>query len=286
MSSKSFCLSAILLPFPLVSGGLIPPAMGVAQLGRGTVVVGRDYLMWAGEPGVLRASEISCDRFYGPVSSPDLGEVAVWAGSDALDRIVVLAATGIELMGPFTGAGLPCWDGEGNLWFTAEGQLLRNGGAVGRELSAHHISVDGAGENVVFTDRGDRILMLDIGSGSVDTVSTACRFYGPFFTPGGAVVSPSLDGGIWLFGASGPVFVDNGEQPAWWPERNGMVYIRSTDDGMNLTSSDIWFWTEEEGARQVTDTPYTLETNPSPAPDGVYFIDAFSGLVGFAGAFR
>ncbi len=282
MSLKPFCIAGILFPFPLVFGGIFPPAMGVASLEDGTVVVGRDYLLWAGAPGVLRASEVECDRFYRPVSSPDLGRVAVWAGSDAVNCIVVLTGSGYEVMGPYTQAGLPCWDGEGNLWFTAEGLLRRNGEAVGQELSAHHISIDHEGGRVVFTDEGDRVLSMNIGTGVVDTVSTTYRFYGPFFTPGGAIVSPSLDGGIRMFRDSEALFVDNGEQPAWWPEKNGIVYIRSTDDGMNLTSSDIWLWTADGGAEQLTDTPYILEINPAPALEGVYYVDAFSGLVGCA----
>ena len=286
MSFKPVCIAGILFPFPLVFGGLLPPATGVAPLQESTVVTGRDCLVWEGTPGVLRASELGCDRFYGQVSAPDLGTVAVWAGSDALNCIVVLTGSGYGVMGPYTRAGLPCWDGGGNLWFTAEGVLHRNGEAVGPALSAHHISVDPRGEKVVFTDRGDRMLSMSIESGSVDTVSTAHRFFGPFFIPGGGIVSPSLDGGIWLFRGSEALFIDNGEHPAWWPEGNGIVYVRSTDDGMNLTSSDIWLWTEGAGRLQLTDTPYILEINPAPAPDGVYYVDAFSGLVGCYEAVR
>jgi hypothetical protein len=286
MSLKPFYLAGILFPFPLVFGGLIPPATGVASLEEGTVVSGRDFLVWEGTPGVLRASEVGCDRFYRPVSSPDLRAVAVWAGSDEVNCVLVVTGSGYEVSGPYTQAGLPCWDGAGNLWFTAEGMLLCNGEEVGPALPAHHISVDYAGGIVVFTDQGDRILSMNIGTGTVDTVSTAHRFYGPFFTPAGEIVSPSLDGGIWMFRGSEALFIDNGEHPAWWPEREGIVYIRSTDDGMNLTSSDIWFWTADAGSRQLTDTPYILEINPAPTPEGVYYLDAFSGLVGCFEALR
>lgn len=286
MSLKPVCIAGILFPFPLVFGGLLPPATGVAPLQEGIVVTGRDYLVWEGAPGVLRASEVGCDRFYRPVSSPDLGTVAVWAGSDAVNCVVLLSGSGYEAMGPYTRAGLPCWDGAGNLWFTAEELLHRNGEAVGPALSAHHISVDHAGGKVVFTDQGDRVLSMNIGTGAVDTVSTTYRFYGPFFTPDGAIVSPSLDGGIWMFRGSEALFIDNGEHPAWWPDRNGIIYIKSTDDGMNLTSSDIWLWTEGAGSQQLTDTPYILEINPAPAPDGVYYVDAFGGLVGCFEAVR
>lgn len=283
MSVLSAFTAGVLFPFPLMFGGLLPPAVGVAPLGNGTLVAGRDFLVWDGDPGSLNASSIGCDRFYRPVSSPDFGAVAVWAGSDRVNRIVVMDGMGVEVMGPFRRAGLPCWDGDGNLWFTADGSLLRNGEHAG-ELEAHHISVSPGGERVVFTDRGDRIMSMSIGTGAVDTVSTAYRFYGPFFTPDGAIVSPSLDGGIWMFRGSEALFIDNGEHPAWWPEGNGIVYIRSTDDGMNLTSSDIWYWTENACAVRLTDTPYILETSPVPSPGGILFVDAFSGLVGMVGA--
>lgn len=279
MSVCSAIAAGVLFPFPLVFGGLLPPAMGVAPLGSHTVVVGRDFLVWDGDPGVLQASDVGCERFYGPAASPDGEAVAVWAGADRTNCIVVIRAAGVSVMGPYEKAGLPCWDGEGNLWFTGDGSLLRNGESAGL-LDAHHISVSPEGENVVFTNRSDLILTMDLQTGSVDTVSAAHRFYGPFFIPSGGVVSPSLDGGIWLFQGTAATYVDHGEHPAWWPEGNGLLYIRSTDDGMNLTSSDIWFWTRSAGAVQLTATPYILETNPVPSPGGILFVDAFSGLVG------
>jgi hypothetical protein len=253
--------------------------MDVAVLDGGTLVAGRDFLMWDG--GILRASEVGCDRFYRPTTSPDGRTVAVWAGSDNLNRVVLVDGNGVEIMGPYERAGLPCWDHQGNLWFTAEGSLLRNGEMSGHSLGVHHISVAPGADRLVFTDRQDRLLVMDMASGNVDTLSTEYRFFGPFFVGDDIIVSPSLNGGIWMFKGTDAVYVDHGEQPAWWRERNSLVYIRTTDDGMNLTSSDIWTWTCEQGSRRLTDTPYILEINPTPAPDGVYFVDSFSGMLGF-----
>ncbi len=279
VSVLSALTAGMMFHFSLMTGGILTPAMGVAPLGDGTLVAGRDLLLWDGEPGTLSASSLGCDRFHRPASSPDGGAVAVWAGSDRGGCVVVVRGAGVEVMGPFRRAGLPCWDGGGNLWFTADGSLLRNGEVAGC-LDAHHISVSPPGDKVVFTDRSDRILVMDIQTQASDTVSASCRFYGPFFTPGGGIISPSLDRGIWLFEGASATFVDHGDHPAWWPEKNGLLYIRSSDDGMNLTSSDIWFWTRDAGPSRLTDTPYILETFPVPSPGGVLFVDAFSGLVG------
>ncbi len=281
MSGKIGFASGILFPFPLVFGGLLPPAMGVARLQDGTVVAGRDFLVWEGAPGVLRASDIGCDRLFGAASSPDYCRVAVWAGSDSTGCIVVLDEDSLSVLGPYESAGLPCWDGEGNLWFTARETLHCNGEPVGPPLSAHHISVSQDGKTVVFTDENDFILEMNLESARLDTISTSFRFYAPFYIPGGGIVSASLDGGIWLFENMRAVPVGQGEHPAWWPEAGGIVYIQSTDDGMYMTSSDIWLWTPGSGAAQLSDTPYIFEINPVPAPDGVYYIDSFSGLVGF-----
>jgi hypothetical protein len=256
-------------------------AVGVAPLGDKTLAAGRDLLSWDGRPGSLSAGETGCDRFYGPVSSPDLETVAVWAGSDRGDRIVLVRRDGVELLGPYARAGLPCWDAMGNLWFTAREELLRNGEPFGLNLDAHHISVSPDGGTVAFTDGGDRLLTMDLSTGAVDTVSSSFRYFGPFFTEGGDLVSPTLDGGIRLLRGGENRLVDWGDHPAWWPEMDGIVYIRTTDDGLRLTSSDLWLWTESSGARMLADTPYILEVNPVPCGNGVYFIDDFSGMVGF-----
>jgi hypothetical protein len=274
-------LAPLFLILIAVSWRVFADAMDVALLDGGTLVQGRDTLTWEGAQGVFSASDIGCDRFYQPTTSPDGRTVAVWAGSDSLDCIVIIRRSGVKVLGPFSEAGAPTWDGAGILWFTAEGSLYRNCMPVGAPLEAYYISISPEGDRVVYTDMNDRILMMSVETGRVDVVSEDYRFYGPFFTPCGDIVSPSMDGGIWLFWGDQARYVDRGEQPVWWPAGECLLFIRTTDDGMQLLSSDLWTWSPECGSRRLTDTPGLLETNPTPSDDGVFFVDAAVGSVGF-----
>lgn len=278
---KRICFALFFLyPVQAVFGGLFQPAVGVAGMGDGMLVTGRTALMWDGSPGLLHAEELGCERFNGPKASPVSEAVAVWAGADGINCIVVVTPEGYRVLGPWEGAGLPCWDGNGNLWFTADGQLMKNAEPTGLPLAAHHISVSPSGRRVVFTDRSDRLLVMSTHTGAVDTLSTSFRYYGPFFAGETAVVSPSLDGGIMLLENGQETRVDHGEHPVWWAERNALVYIRTGDDGHTLISSDLWIWMPG-GSRQLTATPTILETAPAPTEGGILYVDAATGLTGF-----
>jgi len=272
-----------LVPFSLslALGGLVSPAMEVAPLDGGIVVAGRNVLIQSTSGRVVRASDYGCDRFYHLTPSPDGSTVAVWAGSETTDCVVKVTADGVQVMGPYAEAGLPCWDAGGNIWFTAEGMLYRNGDSAGLPLEAHHISVSPGGDRVVYTDRNDMILVQEVETATVDTLSSSFRFYAPFFLPDFSIVSASLDGGIILFSSGEEVFVDYGDQPVWWPGKNCLVYIKTTDDGMQITSSELFSWTREEGTRRLTDTPDCHEMMPCPAETGIFFVDASGGSAGF-----
>ena len=272
-----------LLPWMLlmISPSVFGCALDVAILDGGAMSMGRDTLLWDGVPGEFTAAEAGCNRFYQPSTSPDGSAVAVWAGSDAADCIVILRSTGVEILGPYESAGLPAWDSSGDLWYTADGMLLRNSEPTGVSLDAHHISISPEGLSVVFTDREDRILVMSVETGDIDIVSDAHRFYGPFFNENGDIFSPSLDGGIWMFSGDEAIEVGSGEQPVWWPEKDRLVFIRTTDDGERLLTSDIWTWSRDAGALRLAETASRLETNPAPSADGIFFVDAATGNVGF-----
>lgn len=273
--------AACLFPFPRVFGGAFPPVMGVAVLEDDCVLVGRDYILWNGHPGSLSAGETGCERFFGPASSPDGKAVAVWAGSDHISRILKVTREGFAMFGPYERAGLPCWDHDGNLWYTADGSLMVNGEESGLSLSAHHVSVSPRARRLVHTDRQDRLLVMCMVTSDTDTLSTEHRYFGPFFVTEQVIVSPSLDGGIWWFEGCEPVFVDFGEHPVWWPERNALVFVKTTDDGISITSSDIWLWTREGGSERLTLTPGVFEMNPAPSSRGIHYVDVRSGRTGF-----
>jgi glucose/arabinose dehydrogenase len=153
-------------------------------------------------------------------------------------------------------------------------------------LTAHHISVSPDGGTVVFTDRGDRLLSMEIASGAVDTLSTDHRYYAPIFTSGGEIISPSLDGGIIHYQEGETIPIDQGEHPVWWREREALIYVKTTDDGHRITSSDIWMWTEEGGSERLGETPDIIEVNPAPSARGVLYVDLATGRAGFRGVPR
>jgi hypothetical protein len=276
-----FLAISILFPLQTAFGAYGEPATDVSGFGKSMLFISGNTLMWKGTPGVIHADELGCDRFYRPVESPDGNAVAVWAGADNRNCIVVVNKDGYEVMGPWERAGLPCWDCSGNLWFTAQGELLRNGEYAGQPLSAHHISISPGEERVVFTDRTDRLISMDIASGSVDTLSNDFRYFAPFFINEDEIVSPSLDGGIILFQNGYPVSIDSGEQPVWWQDRNSLIYVKTTDDGHAITSSDIWMWRPEGGSESLGETPGIIEMNPAPASGGILYVDIVTGRTGF-----
>lgn len=258
----------------------LQPALDLAVFSGGTLIVRRSSLEWDCRGQPLEAAEIGCDRFAGPAVSPDGESVSVWAGSDTLDCILVIEDGGFRILGSWSRAGLPCWDGRGGLWFTAEGQLMRDGCPVGIPLDAHHISVSGDGSRVVFTDDLDRMQVMSTADGQVEMVNDGFRWYAPHFTPLG-IVSPSLDGGIRLVADEGTSCeLGSGQQPAWWPDRQGILFVRTSDDGHVLLSSDLWLWTAEEGEQRLSDSPEALEAHPHPCGNRVHYVDMATGGVG------
>lgn len=279
-------LCVILVLSPVAFGAMDEPVINVSGFGESMLLAGRSVLVWKGTPGELTAGELGCDRFYRPVESPLGDAVALWAGSDEGEGVVVVRMDGHGFLGPWEKTGLPCWDHSGNIWFTADGELLRNGEPAGQLLTAHHISVSPDGGTVVFTDRGDRLLLMEIATGAVDTLSTDYRYYAPIFTSGGEIISPSLDGGIIHYRDGEPVYLDHGEHPVWWREREALLYVKTTDDGHRITSSDIWMWTEEGGSESLGETPDIIEVNPAPSARGVLYVDLATGRAGFRGVPR
>ncbi len=266
------------MPAMLPAAGTIhAEVLMVAPFEGGLVELSWSTVQWPGEPGELAAGELGCDRLFGPETSPDGAAVALWAGSDSIDCLLLLTADGYDVLGPYAEAGLPSWDSSGGLWFTAEGELTHDCEPTGIALDTYGISVSPDGALVAYTDRDDRLMLLRTSDGQTEVLADDLRYYAPRFTDDGRVFAPSLDGGIRLFSEEGPVEVGGGEQPVWWPEKDMLLFIRTTDDGERILSSDIWGWTEEGGAGPLAETPDRLELFPAPAGDRVYYVDLVTG---------
>ena len=172
--------------------------------------------------------------------------------------------------------GAPWYSSAGDLWYTIDGYLYKNGVSTEVAVPAFHVSVENG--IAVFTDRGDCLHILSLINGE-DRVIQGFRFFSPVVLTSGNVIVPSLTGEIVFvpFGRE-PVVVASGEQPCWSYSNDGLFFCVSADDGHSLTTADIWFVKPGEEPVQVTFTEDVLETKPSCSGDLVWYVDAVTGV--------
>jgi uncharacterized cupin superfamily protein len=180
--------------------------------------------------------------------------------------------TGEQIVLSLGRTGAPWISSAGDLWYTRDGYLYKNGVSTDVAVAAFHVSVENG--IAVFTDRSDRLHILSLISGE-DRVIQGFRFFSPVVLTSGDVIVSSLTGEIVFVTAGGqPVVVASGEQPCWSYLYHGLFFCVSADDGHNVTSADIWFVKPGEEPVQVTFTEDILETEPTCSGDLVWFVDA------------
>lgn len=188
----------------------------------------------------------------------------------------------IEAYGPYEKGGKPVFDSLGNLWFTADGYLHENGISTGIELESHTISTDASGVRVVFCDSSDRICILNTDDGVVSVLASDYRFYNPVFVTfegSDLIVSSSLEGEIVKVSpADGAcTSLDEGSHPFWWDDRESVLYSVTSDDGLQITSGEIWLVSPDGVNQRITFTPDIHEIHPVVVDSTVYAINAASG---------
>jgi len=99
------------------------------------------------------------------------------------------------------------------------------------------------------------------------------RFYGGVVSPDGRyIVYNGLYSGLYIkpLDGSGPtVYLGEGYSPSWLPDSSGIVYNISVDDGHQILASDLYLATVDgTNISNLTQTPDTIELNPSVSPDG------------------
>jgi len=175
--------------------------------------------------------------------------------------------------------GAPWISSTGDLWYTLDDSLYRNGLSSGNAVPAFNVSVEG--DYASFTDRSDNIHILNIESGQDRTVQ-GYRFYSPVVLPDGAVIAPTLTGEIIYLPADGSINVmGNGEQPCWSSELGGLFYSVLEDNGDVITAADIWFVRPGSNPVSVTRTSDVSETRPGCSAGVLWFIDERTGVPGF-----
>jgi hypothetical protein len=265
MLSIPWLLFLIGYPALVASGGY---AVFLAESGEGISVLGS-----------------SGETVYTVSAEP--GERLSYPAFRDLKLVFISSSTGLVMHDILTGetavlceehTGAPWISSTGDLWYSKEGILYKNGASSGISIPAFSVSVEG--NYAAFTDRNDNIHILNLETGQDRTVQ-GYRFYSPVILAGGAVVAPTLTGEIIYLPADGSINVlGNGAQPYWSSELGGFFFCVSEDDGSNITASDIWFVRPGSAPLRVTLTEGIFETRPCCSAGVLWFIDARTGIPG------
>ena len=205
------------------------------------------------------------------LSYPSFGDLKLVyiSSSRGLIQHDILSGESVVLSEEQTGA--PWISSCGDLWYSSDGFLVKNGLSTGVEVPAFSVSVeDGI---VAFTDRNDNLHITTLGSES-DRIVQGYRFYSPIVLSGGDVIAPTLTGEIIYLPSDGSLMVvGRGEQPSWSYAEEGIFYCISEDDGHTITQADIWFVQPGGEPVRITSTPDVLETRPSCSGNMLWFVN-------------
>lgn len=173
--------------------------------------------------------------------------------------------------------GVPTWLTADSIGLAIDQNAVVLGldGKVKRQKTAgivNALSWINSGNNVLFTEE-DRVVMLDEkGAKRFFTDEKDGRFYNPVVSPnGGQAVVHNLNGHLYLIDLTKGGCIDLGEGLAasWSPDGKRIVCNVSTDDGHNITSSDIILIDVKAKTRkQITNTADRAEMYAAWAPDG------------------
>ncbi len=220
---------------------------------------------------------ISVNAEFGErLSYPSFGDLKLVyiSSSRGLIQYDILSDESVVLSEEPTGA--PWVSTSGDLWYTNDGFLFKNGISTGMDVQAFSVSVED--DQVAFTDRNDNLHINTLGCESDRTVQ-GYRFYSPIVLSGGDVIAPTLTGEIIYLASDGSLMVvGKGEQPSWSYNNEGLFYCVSEDDGHTVTQADIWFVKPGGEPVRITDTPNILETRPSCSGNMLWYLNEERGV--------
>lgn len=176
--------------------------------------------------------------------------------------------------------GAPWVDSEGDLWYTLEGSLFRNGEEVNTSVPAFMVSVENG--RAAYCDPEDNLRILDLTDGTERIVQRGYRFFGPLMLRSGDVVASTLSEGIAYVSPYGSMaFVSGASEPCWSDDYLGIFYSMPVDDGHTITGSDLWFARPGEDPMQLTLTPDVFEMSPSISGINLWYVDEATGKPGY-----
>ncbi len=258
----------------------------IAPLASGIIAIpwGYENVLFLEEGFTGRNALLLLDEFTRCSAPSTHGNLAVLSFEQNGSDFVVLFSPDsvLEVIGPFENAGRPVFDNSGNIWFSADGYLCKNGISTGFEFSAYSLSVDPSGKMAAFCDAGDRICLFNIDDGSTSILASGYRFYNPVFVScneTAMIISPTLEGEIVSVSLSDGMCTSliRGSHPFWWAERQLILCSVTSDDGHSITAGDVWLLSPDGTERQISFSSDIHEIHPIAVDTAVYAIDAVTG---------
>jgi len=133
--------------------------------------------------------------------------------------------------------------------------------------------------NEVWTidENGDMKKLLDVKDES--------GFFSPQTSPAGdAVAAQGLSGKLYVANMTGGQYVDlgKGQNPAWSPDGRYLIYEVASDNGHDITSSDLWITSRDGLWKKQLTSGSGLKRYPSWSPDGRTLAYEINGKIYYA----
>jgi len=279
-------LALLSFPWPVEGTGdfhaieLLPFGEGIAATGH----AGSRLLVLDGElrPALdLTAEELGVDWFRYIAANPVEGDLWVLA-EDEGPFLLRFDRETLEDTGGYRAEQMsnPVVDGSGRLWFSSGGSLYRDFADLRLPVCTSQLAVSSDGERLAWVDGEDRVWRAAVADFEPELLEER-RSMAPFYLPTSPVlVVPLLEGGFAMHMPDGTVLeIEEGMQPSWCPEPEGVVYCVSRDDGHSITESDLYLAAITGEVLRLTETPEALETNPSVYDEGIVAVDAANGYL-------
>lgn len=227
--------------------------VGYATLQIADLVRNEGRLALAGAPQtVLEGGGVG----YGFAWTDDGALVARQRGEDGSARVVAVEAAGeTDVLARSDGFTSPPAVAGASVAVASEGEAAYlRGDADVPVLTGSSLALARAGGSTVVWQSPSGMPLLNLA-----------------IAPTGRVAFEVVGGSLWSMNADGTDAVDHGpgEQPAWSPDGRWLAFVRTTDDGHEITGSDLWSDVAEGGqAAPLAVTPDRLELRPAWGPGG------------------
>lgn len=197
------------------------------------------------------------------------------------DEVTVLRSGGlaVERIGPWASAGSPSIDCSGRVWFCADGWLRIDGEPITPVTGTPAAVVSPSGDEVLLIEYLEQALLIDAASLEARSACLPDGAIEAQWAGEEAVLSWTPEGTIWVTEDGASRVLTRGEDPSWSDEAFGAFFVRTEDDGHEVTSSSIWFTTLEGPEYQLHAPEGSIPVNPSATRAGVAVVDAATGGV-------